>query len=418
MSIGSFEQSVRGSARNQGNMRHFIWIYIRQQKRYILTCLLFCVIFSAIFILYQLPRSGIMYPLLLCMVAGLVIMGIDLAAAYRRYAALRQILDTVGLELYQELWPGKESAYSQGGKGTAGGRLRTANGERSAEERLQSAGGEESIQEHFQTGEGCAWELLQEMLYGQGEINSEGCGWEARVYREMVRQLLLEQRRWQDIMRIRHQDTVDYYTTWVHQIKTPIAAMGLVLQQEDTEDSRRLSEELQRIEQYVDMVLTYLRLGSRETDYVFAQVDLDKLLRGCIRKYAGQFIRRHLALDYQNINCQVLTDEKWLAFVVEQVLSNALKYTREGSVSIYLESPCTLCIRDTGIGIAPEDLPRIFEKGYTGYNGRSEKKTTGLGLYLCRQICDRLKSTIAAESVPGEGTVIRIGLGREVLEVE
>lgn len=296
--------------------------------------------------------------------------------------------------------------------------MRTAYGERSAEERLQSAGGEESIQEHFQTGEGCAWELLQEMLYGQGEINSEGCGWEARVYREMVRQLLLEQRRWQDIMRIRHQDTVDYYTTWVHQIKTPIAAMGLVLQQEDTEDSRRLSEELQRIEQYVDMVLTYLRLGSRETDYVFAQVDLDKLLRGCIRKYAGQFIRRHLALDYQNINCQVLTDEKWLAFVVEQVLSNALKYTREGSVSIYLESPCTLCIRDTGIGIAPEDLPRIFEKGYTGYNGRSEKKATGLGLYLCRQICDRLKSTIAAESVPGEGTVIRIGLGREVLEVE
>ncbi len=418
MSIGSFEQSVRGSARNQGNMRHFIWIYIRQQKRYILTCLLFCVIFSAIFILYQLPRSGIMYPLLLCMVAGLVIMGIDLAAAYRRYAALRQILDTVGLELYQELWRERNLPIPKGEREPLAGVC----GQQMEREALKSACSQpaerKASKSIFRRGEGCAWELLQEMLYGQGEINSEGCGWEARVYREMVRQLLLEQRRWQDIMRIRHQDTVDYYTTWVHQIKTPIAAMGLVLQQEDTEDSRRLSEELQRIEQYVDMVLTYLRLGSRETDYVFAQVDLDKLLRGCIRKYAGQFIRRHLALDYQNINCQVLTDEKWLAFVVEQVLSNALKYTREGSVSIYLESPCTLCIRDTGIGIAPEDLPRIFEKGYTGYNGRSEKKATGLGLYLCRQICDRLKSTIAAESVPGEGTVIRIGLGREVLEVE
>ncbi len=386
-------------------MRHFIWIYFRQQKRHILTCLLFCVIFSVIFLLYRLPFSAIVYPLLLCMVAGLGIMGIDLVLTYRRYAALRQTLDVVGLELDQEILPGKESAYSREGEGSPNGRLQTAYGE-------------ESAREHFQPEEGCAWELLQEMLYGQGELNPERGGWEVRIYREMVRQLLLEQRRWQDIMQIRHQDTVDYYTTWVHQIKTPIAAMGLVLQQEDTEDARRLSEELQRIEQYVDMVLTYLRLGSRETDYVFIQVDLDKLLRGCVRKYAGQFIRRHLALDYHNINCQVLTDEKWLAFVVEQVLSNALKYTREGSVSIYLESPCTLCIRDTGIGIAPEDLPRIFEKGYTGYNGRSDKKATGLGLYLCRQICERLKSTITAESVLGEGTIIRIGLGREVLEVE
>ncbi len=347
-------------------MRHFVWIYIRQQKRHILTCLLFCVIFSVVLILYQLPPFAIVYPFLLCMVAGLGIMGIDMALTYRRYAALQQILDAVGLT----------------------------------------------------EGEGCDWELLQEMLYGQKEIDSEGGGWEASIYREMVRQLLLEQRQRQDTQRIRYQDTVDYYTTWVHQIKTPIAAMGLILQQEDTEDSRRLSGELQRIEQYVDMVLTYLRLGSGDTDYVFAKVDLDKLLRGCIRKYAGQFIRRHLTLDYQSMDCQVLTDEKWLAFVVEQVLSNALKYTREGSVSIYLEPPCILCIRDTGIGIAPEDLPRIFEKGYTGYNGRSDKKATGLGLYLCRQICDRLKSTITAQSVPGEGTTIRIGLGREMLEVE
>lgn len=375
-------------------MRHFVWIYIRQQKRHILTCLLFCVIFSVIFILYQLPPIAIVYPLLLCMVAGLGIMGIDMALAYRRYAALQQTLDAVGLELDQGILPGKESAYFRTAEGSADGRLRTTG------------------------GEGCAWELLQEMLYGQREIDSGGGDWEARIYREMVRQLLLEQRYQQDTLRIRQQDTVDYYTTWVHQIKTPIAAMGLILQQEDTEDSRRLSGELQRIEQYVDMVLTYLRLGSGDTDYVFAKVDLDKLLRGCIRKYAGQFIRRHLTLDYQSMDCQVLTDEKWLAFVVEQVLSNALKYTREGSVSIYLEPSCILCIRDTGIGIAPEDLPRIFEKGYTGYNGRSDKKATGLGLYLCRQICDRLKSTITAESAPGEGTTIRIGLGREVLEVE
>ena len=401
-------------------MRHFVWIYIRQQKRHILTCLLFCTIFSVILILYQLPPFAIVYPLLLCMAAGLGILGVDMALAYRRYVTLRQTLDAVGLEPDQELWPGKESAYLRTTVGSADGRLQTTDGEGSADGRLQTTGGEGSAREHFRLaeGEGCDWELLQEMLYGQLGIDSEGGGWEAHAYREMVRQLLLEQRYRQDMLRIRHQDTVDYYTTWVHQIKTPIAAMGLILQQEDTEDSRRLSEELQRIEQYVDMVLTYLRLGSGDTDYVFAKVDLDKLLRGCIRKYAGQFIRRHLTLDYQSVDCRVLTDEKWLAFVVEQVLSNALKYTREGSVSIYLEPPCILCIRDTGIGIAPEDLPRIFEKGYTGYNGRSDKKATGLGLYLCRQICDRLKSTITAQSAPGEGTTIRIGLGREVLEVE
>lgn len=393
-------------------MRHFVWIYIRQQKRHILTCLLFCVIFSVIFILYQLPPVAIVYPLLLCMVAGLGIMGFDMALTYRRYAALQQTLDAVGLELDQELFPEKESAYFRTAEGSVDERQQAAGGEGSADKCLRTTDGEEGARE------GCAWELLQEMLYGQREVDSGGGDWEARIYREMVRQLLLEQRYQQDTLRVRHQDTVDYYTTWVHQIKTPIAAMGLILQQEDTEDSRRLSGELQRIEQYVDMVLTYLRLGSGDTDYVFAKVDLDKLLRGCIRKYAGQFIRRHLTLDYQSMDCQVLTDEKWLAFVVEQVLSNALKYTREGSVSIYLEPPCILCIRDTGIGIAPEDLPRIFEKGYTGYNGRSDKKATGLGLYLCRQICDRLKSTITAQSAPGEGTTIRIGLGREVLEVE
>jgi len=368
-------------------MGHFLGIYIRQQKRHILAYLLFCVIFSIVIILYQLPPEAVLYPILLSLAAGVGIMGVDLFRARRRYVAMRQILTAVGLELEQEPFPGKEVGKNQ--------------------ENPQAA-----------DGAGCDWELLQEMLFGQKENEQERADWEIGVYREMARQLLLEQRRRMDIMRIRQQDMVDYYTTWVHQIKTPIAAMGLILQQEDTEDSRRLSEELQRVEQYVDMVLTYLRLDSRDTDYVFAQVDLDRLLRGCVKKYAGQFIRRRLALDYRSVDCQVLTDEKWLAFVVEQVLSNALKYTREGSVSIYLESPCVLCVRDTGIGIAPEDLPRIFEKGYTGYNGRSDKKATGLGLYLCRQICDRLKSTITAESVPGEGTTIRIGLGREVLEVE
>ena len=213
-------------------------------------------------------------------------------------------------------------------------------------------------------------------------------------------------------------EMMDYYTVWVHQIKTPIASMRLALQNTDTAESRQLQSELGRIERYVEMVLTFLRLGSDSTDYVIKEYELDDIVRGAVKKLAGDFINKRIRLEYTELNETVLTDEKWLSFVIEQVLSNALKYTPEGTVSVYLESPKTLCIRDTGIGIAPEDLPRVFENGYTGYNGRSDKKASGIGLYLCRRICDKLGHTISAESKAGEGTVIRIGLDRKKLEIE
>ncbi len=213
-------------------------------------------------------------------------------------------------------------------------------------------------------------------------------------------------------------EMMDYYTVWVHQIKTPIASMRLALQNIDTAQSRQLLSELGRIERYVEMVLTFLRLGSDSTDYVIKEHELDDIVRGAVKKLAGDFINKRIKLEYTELNATVLTDEKWLAFVIEQVLSNALKYTPEGTVSVYLESPKTLCIRDTGIGIAPEDLPRVFENGYTGYNGRSDKKASGIGLYLCRRVCDKLGHTISAESKAGEGTVIRIGLDRKKLEIE
>ena len=126
-----------------------------------------------------------------------------------------------------------------------------------------------------------------------------------------------------------------------------------------------------------------------------------------------------MKLRYEPVNTRVITDEKWLLFVVEQVLSNAVKYTPAGgSVTIDLEQPKTLCIRDTGIGIAPEDLPRIFEKGYTGYNGRNDKKASGIGLYLCRRICHNLGHRITANSSLDSGTVIRIHLEQRTISVE
>ena len=237
-------------------------------------------------------------------------------------------------------------------------------------------------------------------------------------YQTLLRLLAREQAEWRTQSARRYDDMVDYYTVWAHQIKTPIAAMRLTLQNEDSPLSRRVQSDLFRIEQYVEMVMMFLRLESPSTDYLIRDCDLDTIVRQAVRKFASEFIARRLELRYEPLSATVLTDEKWLAFVVEQVLSNALKYTPAGSVTITLEAPQTLCIRDTGMGIAPEDLPRIFEKGYTGCRGRADKQASGIGLYLCRRICRSLGHTIWAESVPEKGTAVYIDLRRQEVEVE
>ena len=154
------------------------------------------------------------------------------------------------------------------------------------------------------------------------------------------------------------------------------------------------------------------------SDYVLRECSLDGIVRGAVKKFSGEFILRRLRLDYQPLPGTVLTDEKWLSFVLEQVLSNALKYTPAGSVTIALAGEGILCIRDTGMGIVPEDLPRIFDKGYTGLRGRSDKRASGLGLWLCREICARLGHRIWAESAPDQGTAVFLDLRRPALQVE
>ena len=240
-----------------------------------------------------------------------------------------------------------------------------------------------------------------------------------QAYQELVELLYQKQQELTQEWQVRYSDMMEYYTAWTHQMKTPIAAMRLHLQAADTPENHMLLEDLQRIEQYVEMVLCYLRLDSDSTDYLFVQCDLDSIVRQAVRRFSAQFIHRKIRLEYEPLDCQVLTDEKWLLFVLEQVLSNALKYTPSGgTVSIFLEEPKTLCIRDTGIGIAAEDLPRIFEKGFTGCNGRTDKKASGIGLYLCRRICRNLNHTITAESQAEQGTTIRIGMFRETRGIE
>ena len=236
-------------------------------------------------------------------------------------------------------------------------------------------------------------------------------------YRQLIRALGEEKQRQTSAMDLRMSDMQDYFTLWAHQIKTPIAAMRLILQTRPENSAGELSQELFRVEQYVEMVLNYLRLDSDSTDFVFKTCDLDGIIRQCVRKYAKQFIRKKISLEYGGTDVQVLTDEKWLCFVIEQLLSNALKYTNVGSIRIYTQGE-TLVIEDTGIGIAPEDLPRVFEKGYTGYNGRTDKKATGIGLYLCKRILQKLGNEISISSVVGQGTRVSIDLRREELGVE
>lgn len=209
-------------------------------------------------------------------------------------------------------------------------------------------------------------------------------------------------------------DTLDYFTLWMHQIKTPIAAMHMLLKPED----EAMHLELLKAERYVEMALGFLRLDSITSDLAFHPCDLDSVVKQTLRKFAPFFVYTGISLEYSPIHHSVITDEKWLAFVLEQILSNALKYTKQGSIAITLEEPDTLIIRDTGIGIRAEDVPRVFERGFTGYNGRMDKKSTGLGLYLCGQIMKRLSHGITVESIPGEGTAVRLDLSSVDLRYE
>lgn len=171
-------------------------------------------------------------------------------------------------------------------------------------------------------------------------------------------------------------------------------------------------DELFRIEEYVSMALQYQRVSSTENDFVLEKVSLDGVIRDTIKKYAKIMIRRHIGINYSGTKKQVYTDEKWLAFILEQILSNAIKYTPQGFVTIETaeeKDRFFITIKDTGIGIKAEDLPRVFEKGYTGYNGHADKKATGIGLYLCRQMADKLGHTIRMESELGKGTKVWIG---------
>ena len=194
-------------------------------------------------------------------------------------------------------------------------------------------------------------------------------------------------------------------------LKRPVEEQAQLPEATDNMDS--FEDELFRIEEYVSMALQYQRVSSTENDFVLEKVSVDGVIRDTIKKYAKIMIRRHIGINYSGTGQEVYTDGKWLAFMLEQILSNAIKYTPQGVVTIETaeeKDRFFITIKDTGIGIKAEDLPRVFEKGYTGYNGHADKKATGIGLYLCRQMADKLGHTIRMESEIGKGTKVWIGV--------
>lgn len=209
----------------------------------------------------------------------------------------------------------------------------------------------------------------------------------------------------------------DYYTLWTHQIKTPIYSIDLMLQTEDT-TSAKLKAELIQISQYVDMALKYIQLENKYADLRLEKVELLPLVQEAIKKHSVVLISKRLKIELIDLEDTVLSDKKWLLFILEQLISNSAKYTEKGTITIYHPTPLQLCVRDTGIGIATEDLPRLFEKGYTGFNGRIYDKSTGCGLYMCKKVSKFLGCTLSVSSQLNKGTTVTINLPDNNYSVE
>lgn len=330
-------------------MMNFFKMYLKERMKYILLTVMLIGLFSFTLLLMNVPAKALLYPVLLCLFLGLLVLVTDCAIAKSRKNE-RANLDKITLS------------------------------------------------------------VIDSMPEAHGE--------EVRDYQNAIRRLGNEYRNYVSESERKYENMMDYYTVWAHQIKTPISSMKLAFQGEDSTLSRRLSVDLFRIEQYVDMVLVYLRLDSEYTDYVFKECNMDEVIKNSVKKFASEFIGRKLSLEYEPEDVTVVSDSKWLGFVIGQIISNSLKYTETGGIKIYFKEPKMLVIEDTGIGIAEEDLPRIFEKGYTGYNGRTDGSASGIGLYLCRRICGNLRIGIQAESEVGKGTRIILDLNQYKLKDE
>lgn len=328
--------------------------YWKKNKRWIGISFSFAVIFTVILMLYDIPADTVWYAFALCFSVEVILLAVDFVKYYGKCKRMEEQYFNINICVPEDGEP------------------------------------EELVERYYQ-------EMVNTLFEGKAKIESDN--------------------------NIARKEMLDYYSLWVHQIKTPIAAMRILLQAAEEisfEKRTELEMELFKIEQYVEMALSYIRLGNMASDLKLQWYPMDEIIKPAVKKYSKLFILKKIKLKYEPIENKILTDEKWLGLVVEQILSNALKYTNEGTISIYLgpKKENVLVIEDTGIGIWQEDLPRVFEKGFTGYNGRTDKKSTGIGLYLCKSIVDKLNHRIYISSEVSKGTKIFLNLNRDDFRLE
>ncbi|MEG2323758.1 MAG: sensor histidine kinase [Anaerovoracaceae bacterium] len=234
-------------------------------------------------------------------------------------------------------------------------------------------------------------------------------------YRDLLKNLDLDKNEAESKAYMGRQEMLNYFTLWAHQIKTPISAMGLILQtkEEKTKEDEQIKIQLFNIEEYVNTLMSYIRMGDISSDLAFEEVNLGEVVKETIKKYAPIFIGKKIKVNFENTREIAITDPKWAGIVLAQILSNGLKYTPDnGEITIRIQKQ-KIIVKDTGIGIKEEDLPRIFEKGFTGYNGRQFTKSTGQGLYLCQVIMDKLSHKIQITSKIDQGTTVILDFSKE-----
>lgn len=217
-----------------------------------------------------------------------------------------------------------------------------------------------------------------------------------------------------EIATYRHQEEEyrEYIEAWMHEVKTPLAAAKLTLENDTGSVPASVSDDLRRIEDYLEQALFYARSGSVEKDYLIRPVSLRELVNASVRRNAKDMIASKIGLTLENLDFIVLTDVKWTDFILNQILVNAIKY-RSASPSIRLyakqeKNGVSLLIEDNGIGIRQADLPRVFDRGFTGETGRKFSKATGLGLYLSKRLCDKIGLGISLFSIEGKGTTVHL----------
>lgn len=233
-------------------------------------------------------------------------------------------------------------------------------------------------------------------------------------YQEIITRLTQQARKLQQQQEKQEKELMDYYSLWTHQIKTPLAALDLMIQTFDQPQKNAMQEETFKIQQYLEMMLQYLRMQSIQQDFRFEVVSLEKVVKNVVKKYARFFIHKDLEVDLTQLTGEIITDEKWFSFILEQIIFNAIKYTKVGKITIYnsVENPQEIIIKDTGQGILAEDIPRVFQRGFTGYTGRQNQKASGLGLFMSQEIAQALGLNLRLTSEVGVGTKVMIDTSR------